>query len=294
MIAPTPFRSTVPDAPSGGPLARAARAVLVERRLPYVVRQRVDRAMKKAGFVQRTRRVGPFRVSFRRLSTDEEFIETVLEREEYFRQGYRPARGETVIDVGANMGTFTLACAKYGARVIAVEPHPENLAYLTRNVAQNGIEAQVIPAAVGAKSGTCRLFVGTGTGFHSVKFDRGMGAIEVPQVTLGEVIERASRCDLLKIDCEGAEFDFLPTVSAKTWARVRRLVMEYSVPIESWESGKVSAEQIARKRELSDELVALIQANGFRIDAYEDCAGFRAGFIFATNPQFTPKLPTAG
>jgi FkbM family methyltransferase len=207
---PTIFRAPILEKPSGNALTRACRALLVEHRMPYVLRQRWDRILKRAGIVSRTAKLGGYRVSFRRCSTDEAFIENVLQREEYFRPGYRPSAGQIVIDIGANMGCFTLAAARYGARVIAVEPHPDNLRYLRRNVAANRIDAEVIGAAVAASDGTCRLFTGSDTGYHSLRFNAGRGYTDVPAMTLSNLLARVEHCELMKIDCEGAEFDFIP------------------------------------------------------------------------------------
>lgn len=287
LITPTPFQAYVPEPPRGSALTRGLRAVFLERRLPHFVRRRFDRCMKAIGAVRRTSRVGDYKVTFRRASTDETFIESVLVREEYFRAGYRPAPGQTIIDIGANMGSFVLAAAKYakGGRIIAVEPFPESVRYLRRNVQQNRLDnVEIIEAAVAASAGKNRLYMANDAGFHSVWLDEGFGSIEVRSIALAEILERydIKRCDLLKIDCEGAEFEFIPAIQPDTWRRIRRLVMEYTVPIEGGAWPKPSAEHVIRKRELSDSLVSNLQQNGFRIDLYEDCVDFPAGFVFAT------------
>jgi FkbM family methyltransferase len=60
-----------------------------------------------------------------------------------------------MIDAGANIGfsSVYLACRWGATRIVAVEPDPENAELLRRNLAQNGVEAEVIEAAVGAEDG---------------------------------------------------------------------------------------------------------------------------------------------
>ena len=70
-----------------------------------------------------------------------------------------------VLDLGANIGLFTLAAiARYGqrVRVVAVEPDPDNLVILRQNIAANGYEGQVevVPAAAGPATGRVRFSAG--------------------------------------------------------------------------------------------------------------------------------------
>ena len=52
---------------------------------------------------------------------------------------------------------------------------------------------------------------------------------EVPAVTLAQALERldGQDCDLLKIDCEGAEYDILMNADPACWRHIRHIVMEY-------------------------------------------------------------------
>lgn len=284
---PQPVEPFTPSAPSGHAATRAARALLVEHRLPYAISSRLDRLLASVGQTDKTVSVGSQRVTVRRGTNDENFVHNVLVEQEYFRAGYEPHAGDTIVDVGANIGTFTLAAKSRapGCRVVAVEPFPANLSYLRRNIEQNALPGvQVVPAAIGAEDGEGRLFVGPDTGLHSMKFDRGRGYVDVEVLSLSTLFDRCGveECDLLKIDCEGAEFDFLPSLDASVWSRVRRVAMEFSAPIPDWVFDRPTAAQRERKRELGDQLVDLLEQHGFRIDAYLDCVGFRAGYLFAT------------
>ena len=288
---PTILVNEGPHAPEGNALMRGLRALFVERRVPYAIETALDRALKRLGARDVTLYVAGYRVTCRRASGDAAIVDCVLRDEEYFRfhEGFRPKSGQTVIDVGANIGTFALVAAKYAGpkgKIISVEPHPENVWYLRRNLERNDIRCvSVVHGAIAAKHGATPLFIGGQSGLHSTRLDHGRGSVMVEAYTLAEIMDQhgVQTCDLLKIDCEGAEFDFLPHIDRATWRRIRRIAMEYTAPIKSWATPHPNPEHVALKRSMSADLVRTIQANGFRIDGYYDYAGHRAGYIFATN-----------
>jgi FkbM family methyltransferase len=68
------------------------------------------------------------------------------------------APGDLVVDIGANMGSYTMLASKIrGARTIAVEPDPDTAPALRRNIEVNAIgdRVRVAEAALGAMEGTC-------------------------------------------------------------------------------------------------------------------------------------------
>jgi 31-O-methyltransferase len=78
----------------------------------------------------------------------------------YFRHGIQLQAGDTVIDVGANIGLFSLLASHWGAvplRIVAVEPVPEVHAALQANLAQMHSEAQALCCALGAAPGRMAL-----------------------------------------------------------------------------------------------------------------------------------------
>lgn len=123
--------------------------------------------------------------------------------------------GQTVVDVGANVGLYTLAAARAvgpGGRVVAFEPEPRNCARLQRNVEANGhANVTVVQAAVGEASGRARLYLGGDSGVHSLLAERAGGpAVEVEVVALDEYCEREGLVpDVVKVDAEGAELAVL-------------------------------------------------------------------------------------
>jgi FkbM family methyltransferase len=128
--------------------------------------------------------------------------------------------GQTVYDVGANIGFFTILCSRLvgpSGRVYAFEPIPRNLATLKRNIALNGLtNVVVVEMALSSSSGTAEMFVSPWSAFHSLNVEGASkqdnhgpdaGEIVVQTVTLDEFVrdDGVHAPDLVKIDVEGAE-----------------------------------------------------------------------------------------
>jgi len=121
--------------------------------------------------------------------------------------------GMTVVDIGANIGYYTLlACRNVGGKgkVFAYEPEHANYKVLQRNVKENGFNnAILLQQAVGDKSGKVSLFLSPkGHGEHSI-YESGhdLGNIEVDIITLDECFD--GKVDVMKMDIEGGELSAL-------------------------------------------------------------------------------------
>jgi FkbM family methyltransferase len=121
--------------------------------------------------------------------------------------------GQNVIDVGANIGYYSLQFAKLvgaSGRVLAFEPDPDNYRLLCQNVARNGYaNVTTIPKAVSSQSGTLRLFRNPhNKGDHRVYAgsEPGREVVEVEAVSLDEYVGQLNLpIDVIKFDIQGAE-----------------------------------------------------------------------------------------
>jgi FkbM family methyltransferase len=117
------------------------------------------------------------------------------------------APGSTVIDVGANIGFFSLRFGRWvgpGGRVIAIEPEVRNMATLRRRVRRAGLEriTDFVQAAAADRPGELRLELKYHPGAHRIA-DAGE---PIRAVTLDELTaEETRRIALIKIDVQGAE-----------------------------------------------------------------------------------------
>jgi FkbM family methyltransferase len=150
---------------------------------------------------------------------------------EYRWPGLTPEPRWQVVDVGANIGVFALWAARLGAQVTAFEPEPKTFDSLVANV--NGLAISTRQAAlVGQAAPTVRLYLsGVRSTRHTLlgkEIESGAQLhdfVDVPTVTLADVV--GSGCDLLKLDCEGAEFDALLHAEDEVLRRAKRLVIEF-------------------------------------------------------------------
>ncbi len=133
----------------------------------------------------------------------------------------RSFQPEQIVDIGANIGTFSKLCTVIfpTARIHAYEPDPGAFAWLEKNAAGTRIAAH--PSAVAKVDGTVAFDPGPDSGLGRVDAS---GVLSVPAVGAARVGE-SGPIDLLKLDCEGGEWAILET--PELLLRTRRLCLEY-------------------------------------------------------------------
>jgi len=125
--------------------------------------------------------------------------------------------GEVFVDVGANIGYFSVLAASVvgeGGAVIAFEPDPDNFRLLQANVALNGYREQVVVVEAGL-AGSCRagqLFLSEDNlGDHQIYATA--DARSSLSVTLYNgsqyLADKLQRLDLLKVDTQGSEYEVM-------------------------------------------------------------------------------------
>lgn len=114
--------------------------------------------------------------------------------------------GDLFVDIGANIGSYTILASKVcGAHTISIEPDPETVKALMRNIDVNGIRSKVkvVQAALGSTTGTISFTVGRDT-VNRVAKPGESNTREVAVRTLDEVLNGSSP-RVIKIDVEGFE-----------------------------------------------------------------------------------------
>jgi len=149
-----------------------------------------------------------------------------------------------VIDIGGHVGTFSCRLTQLhpGATVQAFEPSATTAGFLRRNVEQNGVtdRVAVVEKALAAISGAA-VFDDNGAGsglngLQAVGHSTGT-ATKVETIAFDDIIAEASTpVDVVKIDCEGGEYDLVLGSSPDSWRTVQRVVIEYHpVAGRSWD-----------------------------------------------------------
>jgi FkbM family methyltransferase len=157
---------------------------------------------------------------------------------------------ETVIDLGANCGYFTVLASAIGAtKIVCVEPDPDNLTLLRANAALNNANCETIAAAIVGTNEiqTIQLYRDADPRLHSILTanealasgmaprSRGAGHITVPTITLSQVIQsyfsQDEKIDLVKIDIEGIEWAAVGSMSDDEFGQIRCLTIEADNPM---------------------------------------------------------------
>jgi len=129
--------------------------------------------------------------------------------------------GQTIIDIGANIGYYVLieaAKIQPGGRIYAIEPDPLNVKILRKNVKLNRYDniVNIEPAAISNKTGISKLYLANRSNLHTLtrvpemdKYVKFKGTINIPTFSLDEFIEAkdisAQDIDIIRMDIEGHE-----------------------------------------------------------------------------------------
>jgi FkbM family methyltransferase len=142
----------------------------------------------------------------------------------------------TVVDIGAGLGDFAIHMAwKHPQRkIIAFEPFAESFQMLEENLRLNGIgNVRCYSFAIGAQSGPMLLQTAAAEPVQHSTASAGKaqtrGALQVSGLSLDDAFRAAQvdRCHLLKVDCEGGEYDLFFSASKETLSRIDCISMEY-------------------------------------------------------------------
>ena len=137
--------------------------------------------------------------------------------EQAYEKYNRMKEGDVVLDVGANVGIFSIKAAKAVGdvgRVIAIEPEPKNINILKENL-KKFKNVAIIPKALGSSSGKIDFSIGIHSGSHKVytnsKKNSSEKIITVPIEKIDNLVRELNLevIDFLKMDVEGWELEVL-------------------------------------------------------------------------------------
>jgi len=177
-----------------------------------------------------------------------------------------------IVDIGAGIGEYTLfaAAGHSGNTVHAYEPFPESFSLLKANLELNRVKGvQIFSEAVAGQSGTAELDLAGGeplkfsTEAHHALPD----ALHVTAMTLSQVLDRVGkRCNVLKLDCEGAEYTILFNTPDVVLATLDHIVLEYHDRVTAYSHR---------------DLVEFLSAKGFSVETVPNVVHSELGYLHA-------------
>lgn len=146
---------------------------------------------------------------------------------------YLPVEGKIIVDVGANIGDSSIYFALRGAnKVIGLEPFPKNYETANKNIKLNGLSNKIIILLAGCTGRSGFITVNPeqeGSVTASLE-DGPKNGIKIRLMTLEDILNRHDiplRGAVLKMDCEGCEYESLLSTPDNTLQRFSHILIEY-------------------------------------------------------------------
>lgn len=196
--------------------------------------------------------------------------EIFFDRDYALIEPYIKSAKNGILDIGAHKGFFVLYSRVLNSSVpiYAYEPEENNFRELKKHLLENHIE-NVFPknVAVAGREGSVVLHLSEDSHNHTLlpvlpSFDEK----KVNAVLLENILRKMGKCDLIKMDCEGSEFQIFDTAPNSIFQAVPVFFLEYH---EFTDEMRVS------------NLKSLFESKGFKVKIFPSRYDKRMGFLLA-------------
>lgn len=147
-------------------------------------------------------------------------------------RNFIPKKGDIIVDIGAHIGVYSILCARIHSsiRLFSYEPSEENYYLFNKNIKLNKI-SNISPfkEGIAGKKGSRTLIIDKEhSGRHSMITGEGKKE-KINCITLKDVFEKnkIKKCDILKMDIEGAEYEVLFNTPHTYFNKINNIVIEY-------------------------------------------------------------------
>jgi FkbM family methyltransferase len=177
-------------------------------------------------------------------TADKGVINEVWFKKVYTPPGFELKDGDMVVDVGSLIGDFTLFASYHSpnGKVFAFEPFPDSYKLLTENINLNRVKnIKTYRLGICGSTGKRRLYINEkNTGGHSL-ISHGGKHVDINCITLAEAFKMChiDKCNFLKMDCEGAEYEIIMKTPASILKRIDKISMEHHGKIANYDVGDI-------------------------------------------------------
>ena len=171
------------------------------------------------------------KIKIRVNSTDLMALTHVWMIQEYSGDDFPISNDDVIIDVGAHIGLFALFASQFckNGKIFCYEPIKENYKILIENIEMNQIQ-NIFPnnLAVTKKTSRVKIFLNDDQSGHSM-FIQNKNFVEVDSKSLSDIFidNGIKECDFLKLDCEGAEYEIVESISSDLFTKINKTAIEY-------------------------------------------------------------------
>ncbi|MFC1615569.1 FkbM family methyltransferase [Patescibacteria group bacterium] len=204
------------------------------------------------------------------------FNEIMIERDYKILDDLIKSTPYPIIDIGAHIGVFTAYCRSLNTEVpiLCIEPDQRNFEILKKNIKTNNFKNIIVKQiGIADKQGPQTLYINEDSHNHSIIPQKDQNFTDKKEVyctTLENITKKYfqthKKIALLKMDCEGAEFQIIESTPIEILQKFQTIYIEYH--------------EISKKLQ-SQEIVKKLKSAGFKVRKTPSHYHKKMGFILA-------------
>jgi len=172
-----------------------------------------------------------FKMKIRVKSTDLMQLTTIWVIREYDIPGFGIKDNDIIIDIGGHIGLFTIFCKQFSnkGKIFCYEPFIENYNILEDNIKMNDLNNVISKnVAVSKIDGTIPIYLSSDESGHSI-LEKNSNSIQVESISLKKIFDtnNIKKCNLLKLDCEGSEYEIIESLPENYFEKIDKIIIEY-------------------------------------------------------------------
>jgi FkbM family methyltransferase len=164
-------------------------------------------------------------------STDIHIFTEIWIENIYKKKNFDIKNNDIIIDIGANIGLFSLWAYQFckKGQIYCYEPNNDNFIILEKNILENNLtNISAFKKIVSNTEGIRKLYQTNDFGTNNIYGSKN-DSIDVQSITLEKIFDenKISNCSFLKMDCEGAEYEILLNLPESFFTKINKICLEY-------------------------------------------------------------------